>query len=148
MRKGTEILLYPINVNGLGRPLHFVSQVQASTYLGKSRFCIHEHVSRKWNFISSGKRDYYIMHGQGVEQMNREVKEFIVKREEREQTYIGGYRIITPEQKERREAKFKKLLKMVRDLEDKYDYCDGIPNWINCVNARELQDLRKCARQC
>ena len=88
------------------------------------------------------------MHGQGVEQMNREVKEFIVKREEREQTYIGGYRIITPEQKERREARFKKLLKMVRDLEDKYDYCDGIPNWVNCVNARELQDLRKCARQC
>ena len=88
MRKGTEILLYPINVNGLGRPLHFVSQVQASTYLGKSRFCIHEHVSRKWNFISSGKRDYYIMHGQGVEQMNREVKEFIVKR-------VREYKILT-----------------------------------------------------
>lgn len=148
MRKGTEILLYPINVNGLGRPLHFVSQVQASIYLGKSRFCIHEHVSRKWNFIRSGKRDYYIMHGQGIGQMNHEVKEFILKREEREQSYIGGFRKITLEQKESRDCKFKKLLDMVRELEDKYDYTNGIPNWVKCVKAGELHELRKCASQC
>lgn len=148
MRTGSKILLYPIHSDGVGKPLQFVSQVEASYWLGKSRFYIHERISRHHNIAKKENGiHYYINYGQDKFTQEREVKQFLTEYNfvihEKKYQQIGTVKKISKEERKQRNKRFAKGLDLLYKLEDKYGYKDYVPQWTFKASYQELIEMRR-----
>lgn len=148
MRVGSRILLYPIHQNGVGKPLEFVSQVEASAWLGKSRFYVHERIARH-NCIAhkANGLNYYINYGQDKLTQDRDIQKFITEYSfivhKKKYQQIGTSFKISKEERKRRNERFSKGLERLRKIEDKYGYQDNVARWTWLVSKDELRQMQK-----